>query len=249
MTRRTMMQNAVKGLAVIVAGLWASVARADDAAPLTEITLYTAHNPPHSMRDAATGEYRGIGHDIVTELLRRAGVSYDIVQMPIERALAAVDEDPAACFFIMNHTPERADRFAWVKPISTGGWGVFKLKGSPITVTSVDDLKQYLIVTRNQVAVTSYVDSIGIESVKVDTTAKMLELLFVGRAQLLIYGTRDTPRLVAASGHEPLELALQLTHTEIGMGCNPAMSTDLIARLNEINAGLDDVREAAYARY
>lgn len=243
------MQNAVKGLAFAAASLWAGIAHADEAGAPPALTLYTAHNPPHSMRDAATGKFRGVGHDIVTEMLRRAGVSYHIIQMPIERALAAVDADPKACFFIMNHTPDRADRFAWVKPISTGGWGVFKLKGSPITVTSVEDLKQYLVVTRNQVAVTSYVDSIGIESVKVDTTAKMLELLYIGRAQLLIYGTRDTPRLVAASGHEPLELALQLTHTEIGMGCNPAMSPDLIARLNEINAGLDDIREAAYARY
>lgn len=201
-----------------------------------KLELLTEDNPPLSKYDPSTGEFSGLNVDITRELMSRAKVAYQLKSLPIARAYREAVEHPNSCVIGLIFTEERKDTFAWVKPIATGGWGLFKKPGSPITLKSLEDVRNYTVASAPGYPSTESLEKFGgIELIKVPF-AQTLQLLHRGRVDLALGGLRSTKPTALVGGVPMPEIALVLRRVEAGLACNPNVDKRVIQHLNTVVA-------------
>jgi len=94
-------------------------------------------SPIHVIRESASGEMKGMGHDLGMELARRMGIPFEPVLYPSLRVLLAGSKsgDWDVAFFLIN--PARMKNFDFTAPVLELELGYLVPKGSTIS-TSVD---------------------------------------------------------------------------------------------------------------
>jgi len=211
-----------------------------DPAPYPELELLTEHSPPLSWYDEKTGTFSGINVQISMELMRRAGVPYHMKILPRNRAYREAVEKPNTCIIGLIHTEERADLYSWIKPIATGGWGLYKKPGSPITLNSLDDAMGYSIATATNYPSTEMLEKAGHPKLVKVTFSHALKLLDLGRVDLALSGLRAVGPTARVEDVPVPELALVLRRVEAGIACNLGLDAKTLHHLNETTSGMTD---------
>lgn len=83
----------------------------------------------------------GFSVEIVREILNRLDYDTPIKSLPAARAISTLNNRSNTAFFSLFRTQHRETMYKWVGPISNGSIYFYKLKGSDITVNSLEDLK------------------------------------------------------------------------------------------------------------
>lgn len=127
------------------------------AAPLN---VMTEDYPPFNMQGEG-GKIVGLSTEVVEELFKRAGVEYKLTLMPWKRAYEDTLGTPNTALYSTTRTPEREALFKWVGPLVNNNWVFFSSSTANITVSSLDDAKQYSVGGYNGDAAAEYLKAQG----------------------------------------------------------------------------------------
>lgn len=99
--------------------------------------------PPQNYVDK-DGEIKGFSVDVVKLILERLGYKDEKIEVvPWARGLVALETEPNAILFTMAHTPERAEKFKLVYPITIAKTYFFTYKDNDVKIENVEDAKKY----------------------------------------------------------------------------------------------------------
>jgi polar amino acid transport system substrate-binding protein len=213
------------------------------AAENKPLELLTEHNPPLSMVDEDTGEFSGINVLIAKELMKRSNTPYVITALPRNRAYRVAVEVPNTCIIGLIHTADRADVYSWVKPTATGGWGLYKKRGSKISITKLEDALPYTIAAAPNYPSTQSIEDAGPYKLIKVSFAKAAKLLEMGRTDLALGGLRSMKPTALNQGLPVPELAFVIRRVEAGLACNKSLNSALLQHLNETVATMQNYVE------
>ncbi len=106
-----------------------------------ELTIYTEHSGESNFRNKH-GEPDGHSVEIVKEIMKRLNETFRIEIVPWKRAYYELENKPNIVLFSTTRTRERENKFKWVGPLNTLKWVLYKKKGNPIELKSLEDAKK-----------------------------------------------------------------------------------------------------------
>jgi polar amino acid transport system substrate-binding protein len=104
------------------------------------LQIYTEQYPPLSFRNSL-GEITGFGSDIVSEIMKRNHLFFDIKLSTWSSGYDLALYNPNVCLFTMDRTEMRENLFQWVGPIGTNTTWFYTKAGSGITIPSIEDAR------------------------------------------------------------------------------------------------------------
>jgi len=153
---------------------------------------------------APGGEVAGPGAKLVREVLRRAGLQYDLKIYPWPRACMMAQTQSNILIFSMARTREREDKFKWVGEVIPVEFRLIKLKSrTDITLRTLDDARKYSIGVINQDVAHRFFVKKGFLADKLDLAPNSdlnLEKLLLGRTDLMV-ASASNPRSICR--HKP----------------------------------------------
>ena len=122
------------------------------ANPLPDLKIYTEHYEPYNFidQDQMPAELKGIGVELLEEMLERAGSdqdSSDFRVVALENGFEAIKQQRNSLLFSIARTQGREPQFKWVCPIDKLKTQLVALKSRNITVESEEELNDYRIGT------------------------------------------------------------------------------------------------------
>ena len=105
-----------------------------------DLMIYTEEWKPVSFSE--NGEVKGLGVEVVREILRRLGGRDTISVVPWARGWRNLLDNPNVVLFTVTRTKEREKLFAMIGPVAVGTTNFYAKKGSGITVKSMEDAKK-----------------------------------------------------------------------------------------------------------
>jgi polar amino acid transport system substrate-binding protein len=201
------------------------------AAPPAHLFIATENSPPSVMLE--NGRIVGATTDKVREIMKRAGVDYEIGILPFKRALLLAQTRADACVYSLTRLPERETQFKWVGPTHESDWTLFGRAGREYRVARLEDARDYRI--------GAYFgdvrgEALGAQGYQVDSVRDRLSnprKLLVGRIDLWVSSRQMARKLIAENGWGgQIVPVLTFKRTELYLACNPAVPDALVAQMN-----------------
>ncbi|MBP7336400.1 ABC transporter substrate-binding protein [Niveispirillum sp.] len=214
--------------------------------------LVTEPNPPVNFLDPLNGQLIGLATDKVRLIMQDAGISHDISIMPWPDAVAAVDQRPDACIFLMNLTDERRPNYQWVAPLMEGGWALFAPLGFQRRISGPADLTGLRIAVQAGGALEKHLREItrDVPNVTLVTAEGAAEIgnIFNGRADLYAGGAWAAP-YQARQVDMPVRMVMRLTRSTGALACNKKVPAAMVTRMQKaLDAIIADGRAGAVER-
>jgi polar amino acid transport system substrate-binding protein len=216
------------------------------------ITLYTEEYAPFNWRDKESGDITGLSTDIVTDLLKRAGIAHAApVSVPWARGLALTAANPNTCLFTAARVPEREALYQWVGPIGRSAWVLFARKADHIVLRSVDDARRYRIGTYIGDASVTFMRERGIKIEAAASDRLNPSKLQKRRIDLWSVGRLPGLKLLRELGIGEMEAVLTFTEADMYLACSRDLAPGTVARLNATLKAMyaDDTVKRIYTRY
>lgn len=224
------------------------VASQAPASAQENLTLITENNPPFTYPDPQTGQAVGPAVDIVKMLMDHAGISYSMQILPWRRAYRVAQVSTDTCLFLTYRTAEREALFKWVGPIVEGDWAIYKRKGSSITISTLDELKQYTVTGMYSSAhVLALEAETGIDVLETGSDELSAQMLYRGRADLWITDVLDGRVAAEAMKLPEPELVKLWRSSDMSLACSQQTAQPLIDKLSQANRDIEDIKEAVLA--
>ncbi|MDW3712482.1 MULTISPECIES: substrate-binding periplasmic protein [Pseudomonas] len=231
---------ALAGTLMVLAGF----ARADVDENYS-VVLLTENFPPYNMaingkNFAQEDNVDGIAVDVVKEMFKRAGIKYNLtLRFPWERIYKLALEKPDYGIFVTARLPEREQSFKWVGPIGPDDWVLLARGDSTISLTSLEQAKQYKVGAYKGDAISQALAEKGIEattSLRDQENAKKLE-----KGQIDLWATGDPAGryLAKQEGVSGLKTVLRFNKAELFLALNKETPDEVVKRLQD---ALDKMR-------
>lgn len=234
--------------------LWCSVfAASKDTLADQSLLLLTEENPPFNYLDPESGTVTGPSADLVREIMRRAGVAYEIRLLPWNRAIRLAEEAPDTCVFSMNPTPEREPRFRWLVPFFPGGGIAFfeRADGERKKITDASAIRGRVLVAEKALPSIEKLEALpDVIVTKVRQEEDAYDLLLRGRGDYWLAGffaAADILKDEAKSAR--IRMVYNWQSAAVGLGCSLKTDERLMQRLREANHAIGDARWDMVARY
>lgn len=224
----------MSGFAKSVSVLLVLIAGAAQAQPLV---FNTEDYYPYNYLE--NGTISGTSTRVIALMAQKAGVSYRTVIGPWQQSYSNALSQERNCVFSTIFSEERKDLFKWVLPVETMRMVIFKLKGSPLTASSLDDLKEHTIGGYSGDASATYLKLRGFKVDEAPTDD--LNPVRLRNGRISAWATSDFlgPKLSKAAGIE-VEPLLLVSERTMGLACNKNTDDETLIRLRkaleEINA-------------
>ena len=187
--------------------LMASAAHAE-VDPNYRMVLLTENFPPYNMaingkNFAQEDNLDGIAVDIVREMFKRAGIQYNLtLRFPWDRIYKLALEKPGYGVFVTARLPEREALFKWVGPIGPDDWVLLARGDSAISLSSLEQAKQYKVGAYKGDAISEYLTEKGLKVRRVNKVLEgrphIVDALKNGEVQM-IFNTTETAQSIADS--------------------------------------------------
>ena len=115
------------------------------------LVLLTENFPPYNMAKngknfAQNQNLEGIAVEVLRETFKRVDIGYSMtLRFPWERIYHLALDNPDYGVFVTARIPEREALFKWVGPIGPDDWVLLARANSPITLTSLEQARQYKV--------------------------------------------------------------------------------------------------------
>lgn len=204
------------------------------------LTAHTARSEPlifntedyYPYNYLENGKITGTSTRIVALMAEKAGVSYRLVTGPWQQSFSNALSQNNNCVFSAIFSEERKDLFKWVLPIDTMRMVIYKLKDSPLTANTLDDLKDHTIGGYSGDASASYLKLRGF---RVDeTTTDSLNPMRLRTKRIDAWATSDFlgPKLSREAGVD-VEPLLVVSERAMGLACNKSIDDITIKKLQD----------------
>lgn len=160
-------------------------------APTGKLRLGFIVTPTHAIKDAASGEFKGVATDLGTEMARRLGVPFEPVPYASFPALIAGAKSGAWDVATMGISAERALTVDFSAPYMEVEFTCLVPKGSAISALTEVDRPGVRIAVLQKSSPDAYLSGAVRQAtvIRVPTIAGMLESLQAGKADAL-FGTK-----------------------------------------------------------
>ncbi|MCW3147579.1 ABC transporter substrate-binding protein [Stutzerimonas stutzeri] len=222
-----------------------------------KIDLLTENFPPYNMADdgknfARDEHITGIAADIVREMFKRAGVDYTLtLRFPWERIYGMALEQPNYGVFVTARLPEREELFKWVGPIGPDDWVLLARGDSTISLSSLDQARQYSVGAYKGDAIAEHLQGQGLQPQLALRDQENVKKLLDGKIDLWATGDPAGRYLARQDGVTGLKRVLRFDSAELYLALNKQVDDQTVQQLQR---ALDQMRaegvvEAINARY
>jgi polar amino acid transport system substrate-binding protein len=192
-----------------------------------EVQLYAWERPPRVQLTEA-GEAAGLVPELVAELFRRAGASYRLSFLPLQRAMQQVRREPASCVLLVERRQERDPYYSWVGPLLISRLGLYARAGDDLQLASLEQARGLTILSHQGSGAGEYLSSVGLQVINSNKESLNQSMLQRGRARL--WATSATVVSSINDSDPPREVLPFLTLME-DIACHPQFDPLLQQRL------------------
>lgn len=209
------------------------------------IVLLTENFPPYNMAKngknfAQNDNIEGIAVDILRETFKRADISYSMtLRFPWERIYHLALENPGYGVFVTARVPEREKLFKWVGPIGPDDWVLLARGDSPITLTSLEQARQYRVGAYKGDAIALSLEKQGLAPVIVLRDQDNARKLQAGQIDLWATGAPAGQFLARRVGISGFKTVLRFHQAELYLALNKDVPDELVSKLQK---ALDQLR-------
>ncbi|WP_324732099.1 substrate-binding periplasmic protein [Pseudomonas paeninsulae] len=228
--------------------LMANVARAEVDSSY-RMVLLTENFPPYNMaingkNFAREDNLDGIAVDIVREMFKRAEVSYSMtLRFPWDRIYKLALDKPGYGVFVTARLPEREALFKWVGPIGPDDWVLLGRSDSSISLTSLEQAKQYKVGAYKGDAIAEHLLEKGLEPITALRDQQNAKKLMAGQIDLWATGDPAGRYLAKQEGVSGLKTILRFDSAELYLALNKAVPDEVVQKLQ---AELDKMRSEGF---
>lgn len=189
----------------------------------------------------------GTAVEIIRLVLKEAGIGYQIVTGPWNRSYNTALVKPDNCVFPTQVTEDRKPLFKWIGPVERNRWVVYKTKDSPLTASTMDDLKDKLIGGYIGDAVAVYLKQ---QSFRVEeATADHLNVKKLRSGKIDAWATTQLSGIkLAKDAGLDIEQVVEIRENTLALACNRAVDDAIIARMQHALDALEASGEAEKIR-
>lgn len=209
------------------------------------IVLLTENFPPYNMAKngknfAQNDNIEGIAVDILRETFKRAEISYSMtLRFPWERIYHLALENPGYGVFVTARVPEREKLFKGVGPIGPDDWVLLARGDSPITLTSLEQARQYRVGAYKGDAIALSLEKQGLAPVIVLRDQDNARKLQAGQIDLWATGAPAGQFLARQVGISGFKTVLRFHQAELYLALNKDVPDELVSKLQK---ALDQLR-------
>ncbi|MGH1485647.1 MAG: substrate-binding periplasmic protein [Cellvibrionaceae bacterium] len=209
------------------------------------ITLTTEHYPPYNIDltlDGGVG-VGGAATEIVLEMMRRSGYSYNLELMSWKRAYESTLKTKNTGAFSTTYTEARKNLFKWVGPLVDNDHVLLAKESSTIKIDSIDDVKEYSVGAYRGSSAASYLQSVGLKPELVRSDHLNPLKLQRGRIDFWMAGHLYGPHLAKQYDVTGLKPVYTVRKTKMYLAFNIETADDII---NKLNAILRDMEQEGF---
>lgn len=151
------------------------------AAPKTYTLAFTA-NPPFSMTD--NGRPQGIAINIVTALFEKAQLPYQLLEVPLVRAMVNAKNIDNYCAFPVQRAQNIEAEYQWISPILITRSGLFARQDFKGELLTLSDAKKMTIGVLRGSGDAEYLRSFGFTIEEANSPAQNIDKLLANRFDL-----------------------------------------------------------------
>jgi len=171
------------------------------------LEVVTEQYPPYNYEE--DGKVKGVGTEVVEEVLKEAGIKYNIRVLPWVRALKYAKEKENVLIYCISRTKKREELYTWVGVIAPINFYIFALKerNDINKISTLNQAKPYRIGTVNEDAMDQFF--MERKFPKIDRTnlnAFNIKKLFAGRIDLWPMSEYTAKYLAKKNGYDPNDL-------------------------------------------
>lgn len=194
------------------------------------IVLNTEEYYPYNFSEK--GVIKGTSTEVVEHVFKKAKIPYRLAIGPWVQSYGNALSQDNNCAYSTIRSEERSPLFKWVMSIESLNMVIYKLKDSPITATTLDDLKNLTIGGYAGDASAVYLKLRGFHVDEASTDSINPFRLKVGRVDVWVTSDFLGPRFSQEAGIE-VEPVITLYEKKMGIACNKNIDDALIAKLQE----------------
>ena len=225
--------------------MWlASTASAVDTSR-SPIVLLPENFPPYNMAKngknfAQNENIEGIAVDILRETFKRADISYSMtLRFPWERIYHLALENPGYGVFVTARVPDREKLFKWVGPLGPDDWVLLARGDSPITLTSLEQARQYRVGAYKDDVIALSLEKQGLAPVIVLRDQDNARKLQAGQIDLWATGDPAGQFLARQVGISGFKTVLRFHQAELFLALNKDVPDEVV---NKLQKALDQLR-------
>ena len=225
--------------------MWlASTASAVDTSR-SPIVLLTENFPPYNMAKngknfAQNENIEGIAVDILRETFKRADISYSMtLRFPWERIYHLALENPGYGVFVTARVPDREKLFKWVGPLGPDDWVLLARGDSPITLTSLEQARQYRVGAYKDDVIALSLEKQGLAPVILLRDQDNARKLQAGQIDLWATGDPAGQFLARQVGISGFKTVLRFHQAELFLALNKEVPDEVV---NKLQKALDQLR-------
>ena len=217
--------------------------------PDYSVVLLTENFPPYNMaingkNFAQEDNIDGIAADIIREMFKRAEIQYNLtLRFPWDRIYKLALEKPGYGVFVTARLPERENLFKWVGPIGPDDWVLLGKSDSTISLSSLDDAKQYKVGAYKGDAIAEYLVEKGLEPITALRDQENAKKLMAGQIDLWASGDPAGRYLAKQEGISGLKTILRFDSAELFLALNKEVPDEVVQKLQ---AELDKMRSEGF---
>ncbi|WP_282355120.1 transporter substrate-binding domain-containing protein [Pseudomonas sp. PS01303] len=200
-----------------------------------DLRMLTDNHPPLHFQQG--NELIGFGVDVVRVLAERTGDHVHMEQIPLLRALRIASTESNTAVFTVLHTVEREPHYQWVGPLMEVETALYAENGNAQPVLSLREARAVdrIALPRKWLAY-EYLKKQGFSNLYgVETPEQMMQLLRLGRTNLVVADTLTIATLAHEVGLEPNKLSYQMPLMKQGayIAFSPRTDAGQVARWQE----------------
>lgn len=183
-----------------------------------ELIIYTEEYPPWSYTQ--DGEIKGLGTEMVQEIMRRVGKTHQIRSVPWSRGYKAIQEEPNIVLYCTVRSAEREELgLQWVGPLAMLRIVVMQKRGDGRRIESLEDL-------RHGGAIGVYADSISDQMLRaagftnlerVPNPTLLMRMLLAERVMFIMIDEASAWMIAQEEGFDPGEYETAFVYEEVPM--------------------------------
>lgn len=183
------------------------------------------------------GKVVGSSTELIKLIGKNADVDYEIALGPWNKSYNEAMNTPGNCVYTTAVLDDRKPLFKWVYPLDTNRLSIYKLKGKPLTATSLDELKDKKIGSYTGDAAAEFLKSKGFTVDEAPADNVNPKKLVTGRIDAWITTDTSGLKLAKEAGVE-IEKVVTAHEYPLGLACNKSVEDAVIAKMQK---ALDDL--------
>lgn len=192
-----------------------------------EVQLFAWERSP-LVQQTADGQGAGLVPELTRELFRRAGSSYRLSFLPLQRALLRVQQEPNSCVLLVERRQEREPHYAWIGPLLISRLGLYAKADDPLQLDSLEQARGLRILSHQGSGAGDYLQGVGLDVLYSNKESLNLSMLQRSRARL--WATSAAVVHALAASPAPREVLPFLTLME-DIACHPQLDPALLQHL------------------